>query len=145
MTRWRRGRGERGSAAVEAAIGLPAFMLFVGLIIFGGRTAITHAAVESAAADAARTASIARSASQASQGAQSAGQASLANQGIRCLSVTVTVDVSDFARTVGEPGSVTATVECRLDLADLSVPGVPGSRLIKASSNSPLDTWRERG
>jgi Flp pilus assembly protein TadG len=130
---------------VEAAIGLPAFMLFVGLIIFGGRTAITHAAVESAAADAARTASIARSASQASQGAQSAGQASLANQGIRCLSVTVMVDVSDFARTVGEPGSVTATVECRLDLADLSVPGVPGSRLIEASSNSPLDTWRERG
>jgi Flp pilus assembly protein TadG len=130
---------------VEAAIGLPAFMLFVGLIIFGGRTAITHAAVESAAADAARTASIARSASQAAQGAQSAGQASLANQGIRCLNVTVTVDVSDFARTVGEPGSVTATVECRLDLADLSVPGVPGSRLIKASSNSHLDTWRERG
>ena len=145
MTKWRRDRGERGSAAVEAAIGLPAFMLFVGLIIFGGRTAITQAAVESAAADAARTASIARSASQASQGAQSAGQASLANQGIRCLSVTVTVDVSDFARTVGEPGSVTATVGCRLDLADLSVPGVPGSRLIEASSSSPIDTWRERG
>ena len=138
-------RDERGSASVEAAVGVPAFVLFVGLIIFGGRTAITHAAVESAAADAARTASIARSASQAAQGAQSAGQASLANQGIRCLSVTVTVDVSDFAKTVGEPGSVTATVECRLDLADLSVPGVPGSRLIEASSNSPIDTWRERG
>ena len=35
--------------------------------------------------------------------------------------------------TVGEAGSVSATVECRLDLADLSVPGVPGSRLIKAT------------
>ncbi len=44
-------RDERGSAAVESVIGVPAFALFVGLIIFGGRTAITHGAVESAAAD----------------------------------------------------------------------------------------------
>ena len=42
-------------------------------------------------------------------------------------------------------GSVAATVECRLDLADLSVPGIPGSRLIEATISSPLDTWRERG
>ena len=47
---WRRVRNERGSAAVEAALGVPAFVLFVGLIIFGGRTATTHSAVESAAA-----------------------------------------------------------------------------------------------
>ena len=33
----------------------------------------------------------------------------------------------------------------RLDLSDLSVPGVPGSRLIKATTTSPIDTWRERG
>lgn len=138
-------RDERGSAAVEAAVGVPAFVLFVGLIIFGGRTATTHSAVESAAADAARTASIARTASEAKQDAQAAAQASLANQGIHCLSVTVTVDVSDFAKTVGQTGEVTATVECLLDLGDLSVPGVPGSRLIKATSTSPLDTFRERG
>ena len=145
MTIWRRMRDERGSAAVEAAVGLPAFMLFVGLIIFGGRTATTHSAVESAAAEAARTASIARTASEATQDAKAAAQASLANQDIHCLSVTVSVDVSDFAKTVGEAGSVSATVECLLDLADLSVPGVPGSRLIKATRSSPLDTWRERG
>lgn len=145
MTTWRRIRDERGSAAVEAAVGLPAFMLFVGLIIFGGRTATTHSAVESAAAEAARTASIARTASEATQNARAAAQASLTNQDIHCLSVTVSVDASDFAKTVGEAGSVSATVECLLDLADLSVPGVPGSRLIKATRSSPLDTWRERG
>ena len=138
-------RDERGSAAVEAAVGVPAFVLFVGLIIFGGRTATTHSAVESAAADAARTASIARTASEAKQEAKAAAQASLANQDIHCLSVTVSVDVSDFAKTVGETGAVTATVECLLDLADLSVPGVPGSRLVKATGTSPLDTFRERG
>jgi Flp pilus assembly protein TadG len=142
---WMHKRDERGSAAVEAAVGVPAFVLFVGLIIFGGRTATTHSAVESAAADAARTASIARTATEAKQDAKTAAQASLANQDIHCLSVTVSVDVSDFAKTVGQLGSVTATVECLLDLGDLSVPGVPGSRLIRATSTSPLDTFRERG
>jgi Flp pilus assembly protein TadG len=142
---WRPVRDERGSAAVEAAVGVPAFVLFVGLIIFGGRTATTHSAVESAAADAARTASIARTASEAKADATTAAEASLANQDIHCLSVTVSVDVSDFAKTVGQAGSVSATVECRLDLGDLSVPGIPGSRLIKATSTSPLDTFRERG
>lgn len=126
-------------------VGLPAFVLFVGLIIFGGRTATTHSAVESAAADAARTASIARTPAQARQDATTAAQASLANQDVHCLSVNVTVDISDFAKPVGETGSVSASVECLLDLADLSVPGVPGSRVIKATSSSPLDTWRERG
>lgn len=137
-------REERGSATVEAVIGVPALMLFVGLIIFGGRTTITHAAVESAATDAARSASIARTSTTAKDDAAAAARASLANQDIDCRSVTVTVDVSDFTKQVGEPGSVSATVECLLDLADLSVPGVPGSRLIKATVSSPLDTWRER-
>jgi Flp pilus assembly protein TadG len=138
-------RDERGSAAVEAAIGVPAFVLLVGLIIFGGRTATTHSAVESAAADAARSASIARTASEARSDAKTAAQASLANQDIHCLNVTVSVNVSDFVKPAGQTGSVTATVECLLDLADLSVPGVPGGRLIKATVSSPLDTWRERG
>jgi Flp pilus assembly protein TadG len=138
-------RDERGSAAVEAVVGVPAFVLFVGLIIFGGRTATTHSAVESAAADAARSASIARTASAAKTDAKTAAESSLANQDIRCLNVTVTIDASDFTKSVGQAGSVSATVECRLDLGDLSVPGVPGSRVIKATRTSPLDTFRERG
>lgn len=141
----RRMRDERGSAAVEAAVGVPAFVLLVGLIIFGGRTATAHSAVESAAADAARSASIARTASEAESDARTAAQASLANQDIHCLNLAVTVDVSDFTKPAGQAGSVAATVECLLDLADLSVPAVPGSRLIKATVNSPLDTWRESG
>lgn len=139
-----RARDERGSAAVEAAVGVPAFVLLVGLIIFGGRTAMTHGAVESAAADAARSASIARDGIEASSDARTAAEASLANQHIHCLTVTVNIDDAAFALPVGTAGSVTATVECLLDLSDLSVPGVPGSRLIKATVSSPLDTWRER-
>lgn len=140
-----RTRDERGSAAIEAAVGMPAFALFVGLIIFGGRTAMTHQAVESAAAEAARAASIARTSTQAQKDAKEAAQASLADQQIHCLTVDVRIDTSDFSKPVGETGSVAVTVECRLDLADLSVPGIPGHRVVEAAMSSPLDTWTERG
>lgn len=135
---------ERGSATIEAAIGVPAFMLFVGLIIFGGRTATTHEAVESATADAARTASMARTSSEAASAAHRAAQESLADQQIRCRSVSADVSTAGFSAPVGEPASVDVTVSCRLDLSDLSVPGVPGSRVIRAHVSSPIDTWRER-
>lgn len=139
-----RRRNEQGSASIEAAIGVPAFILFVGLIIFGGRTATTHQAVESAAADAARSASIARTSDAAEHDAKQAAQTSLANQDIDCLSINVAVNTAGFQTTIGTPGTVEVTVECRLDLSDLSVPGVPGSRIIRATMTSPLDTWRER-
>lgn len=137
-------RDERGSAAVEAVIGVPAFALFVGLIIFGGRAAMTHGAVESAAADGARTASIARTSEEARASAEEAARASLANQGIDCITVQVVIDSSDFAKPVGAPGSVEVTVSCRLNLGDLAVPGIPGSRTVTATVTSPLDSYRER-
>lgn len=138
-------RDERGSAAIEAVIGVPAFLLFVGLIIFGGRTATTHQSVETAAADAARSASLERTSTSAKSQAISAATTSLSNQGIHCLDIDVTVDASQFSRSVGVAATVSVTVQCRLDLSDLSIPGVPGSRLIRATSTSPIDTWRERG
>lgn len=138
------GRDERGSATIEAAIGVPAFVLFVGLIIFGGRTAIAHQSVESAAAEAARTASIARTPADAKSQAEQAARVSLSNQQVQCRQINISVDTDGFAVPVGEPATVEVTVECLLDLSDLSVPGVPGTRLVRASMSSPIDTWRER-
>ena len=137
-------RDERGSAAIEAAIGVPAFALIVGLIIFGGRTATTHEALQSAAADAARSASLARDAEVARVEAREAATSSITNQKIGCSAVEVAVDTSDFNKQPGVPGSVDVTVSCRLDLSDLAIPGVPGSRVMRATMSSPLDTWRER-
>jgi Flp pilus assembly protein TadG len=137
-------RDERGSAAIEAAIGVPAFALFVGLTIFGGRTATTHEALQSAAADAARSASLARNAEVARVDAREAATSSIANQKIGCAAIDVDVDTSDFNKQPGVPGSVNVTVSCRLDLSDLAVPGVPGSRVMRATMSSPIDTWRER-
>ena len=137
-------RDERGSAALEAAIGVPAFALFVGLVIFGGRTATTHQALQSAAADAARSASLARNADSAQADAREAATSSITNQKIGCSAIDVAVDTSDFDKQPGVPGSVNVTVSCQLDLSDLAVPGVPGSRVMRATMSSPIDTWRER-
>ena len=137
-------RDERGSAAIESAIGVPAFALFVGLIIFGGRTASTHEALQSAAADGARSASLARNAQTARTDAREAATASLTNQHLDCTQLDVAVDTSDFNKAPGVPGSVDVTVSCRLDLSDLAVPGVPGSRVLTSTMSSPIDTWRER-
>lgn len=137
-------RDERGSAAIEAAIGVPAFALFVGLIIFGGRTATTHEALQSAAAEGARAASLTRDAQTARTSAREAAASSIANQEIGCSHVDVDVNTSDFTKQPGVAGSVEVTISCRLDLSDLAVPGVPGSRVVSATISSPLDTWRER-
>lgn len=137
-------RREQGSATIEAVIGVPAFILFVGLIIFGGRVATSHGAVESAAADAARSASIARDSHDARDDAHTAARASLSNQNLNCTTVTVQVDTSDFNKQVGLDGAISVTVTCRLDLSDLAVPGVGGSKVIRATASSPLDTWRQR-
>lgn len=138
------GRNERGSASIEAAIGVPAFALFVALIIFGGRTATAHQALESAAADAARSASLARTAGAAREAAREAAQTSIANQELSCVDVDVAVDTDAFSEAVGRDSTVGVTIACRLDLSDLSLPGMPGSRILRASMTSPLDTWRER-
>jgi Flp pilus assembly protein TadG len=137
-------RDERGSASIEAAIGVPAFALFVGLTILGGRTANAHEALQSAAADGARSASLARDAPTARDDARGFAATSITNQHLGCTHVDVAVDTSDFAKQPGVPGSVAVTVSCRLNLADLSIPGVPGSKVFTSTMSSPIDTWRER-
>lgn len=138
------GRNDRGSEALEAAIGVPAFLLFIALIIAGGRLAIADQAVQAAAAEAARSASISRTQEEAHGSAVSGATSSLANQKLQCTTKSVSVDTSGFASPVGTPASVTATVTCVVNLSDVAVPGLPGTRTITATMSSPLDTYRER-
>ena len=104
------GAPDRGSEALEAAIGVPAFLLFIAMIIAGGRLAIADQSVQAAAAEAARSASIARTQGQAHGSAVSGATSSLANQKLQCASKSVSVDTSGFASPVGTPANVTATV-----------------------------------
>ena len=135
---------ERGSFALETAVIAPFVLGLILLVVFGGRYALATQSVSSAAAAAARTASIARTASDARSTANSAAVMSLASQEISCATVDVKVDTSGFKTEVGLPASVAATVTCQLDLAGLSMIGLPGSMTISADSSSPLDTFRER-
>ena len=137
-------RGERGSVTLEAVILIPAFLLFVALVIAAGRVAVARQGVQTAAAEAARQASIARTAGEATAKAQAGAQQTLADQQLRCLSSSVVTDTSGFAAPVGTPASVSATVTCEVDLAGVAIPGLPGSLTITATFQSPLDTFRGR-
>ena len=55
-----------------------------------------------------------------------------------CAHVQVMTDVSHFF----PGGFVTVTVVCQVDLSDLSVPGIPGSTIVRASSTAPIDPYR---
>ncbi|WP_336921820.1 pilus assembly protein [Aquipuribacter sp. SD81] len=147
--RWRlfslRRRGDRGTTTLEFVVVVPGLLLLVGLLAVAGRVALAGTAVEAAAAAAARQASLERSAGQASASGQQAARGNLDGQGLDCASVQVDVDTSGFARPVGTPAQVRATVTCAVRLSDLSLPGVPGTTRLDATAVSPLDTYRVRG
>ena len=144
LRRWAaRAHRDEGSTVIEVVVLAPALMLFIGLIVAGGRLAIAHQAIEATAAQAARSASLARTQADAVNVAQTSAAATLQTQGLACLSSTVSVDAAGFALPAGTPASVGATVTCQVNLAD-TLPGLPGALTISATVRSPLDTYRER-
>ncbi|PUA79477.1 TadE/TadG family type IV pilus assembly protein [Nocardioides currus] len=137
-------RDERGSVAIEAAIGVPAFGLFIAMIILGGRVEIAKQSVEAAAFEAARSASIERTQGEAITAGRSAAADSLSDQGLQCTTTSVTVNAGGFNAPLGTTAQVTATVTCHVNLSDLAIPGLPGTRTITATASSPIDAYRER-
>ncbi|MFI9825200.1 TadE/TadG family type IV pilus assembly protein [Streptomyces sp. NPDC052013] len=146
MIRWVRGlRSDEGSAAIEAAIVLPALIMFLCLAIAGGRVVTSGAKIDSAAEDAAREASIHRTAGAAQAAAQSAAAESLDDQGITCASTSVTINAGGLSVPVGQVGTVTVTVTCTVNLSDLMLPGVPGAKTLTSTATSVVDQYRQRG
>lgn len=142
--RLREVRGDRGSVALETVIVAPALLLLIGVLVFAGRVTLAQQAVDAAGMDAVRAASIARSSGEAAGDARAAATATLANKQLHCRSTSVSVDTSGFGAPVGTPASTAVTVRCTVDLGDLALPGIPGSRTMTARATSPLDTYRER-
>ncbi|GAB3818821.1 TadE/TadG family type IV pilus assembly protein [Micromonospora zhanjiangensis] len=155
--RWRGRPADGGSMSVEVAILAPAFLLLLGLAVVGGRAVIARNAVDLAAHDAARAASIARTEQQARADGEVAVEQALAQQGLACdpaASVTLTGELPGgtdvdlgyaFApERVGELVFVVATVRCTVALADLGLPGTPGSIDVRRSFVSPMDRFRSR-
>lgn len=144
MTRPQGEQRDRGSAVVEIVLLAPVLLLFVLMVIFAGRWAIAQQAVQAAASEAARAASISRAPGQAAGNATTAATTSLSNQKVRCSPLGASVDTSGFAGAVGTDATVAATVTCVVDMRDISVPGIPGSRTLTSTATSPLDKYRGR-
>ena len=137
-------RRERGSASIELAVLTPAVIAFFAAVVIAGRITLALQAADSAAYDAARTASLARNPTTARTQAFSAATSSFTAQGITCRSVTVSVDTSGFSVPVGQPATVRVTVSCVAELRDVALPGMPGSTTLTSSFVSPLDRYRSR-
>jgi Flp pilus assembly protein TadG len=145
MTRWR--RGDRGSAAIEAAIVAPALIAFLSLVFLVGRIVLARSAVDEAARDAARQASISRDATTARTRAQATGLKTLRDDNLHCSTLTVDPGgdlATQFAKPVGQLAQVHVTVVCVVSYSDLGFPGMPGSKTIRSEFWSVIDWWRAR-
>ncbi|GAB2522227.1 TadE/TadG family type IV pilus assembly protein [Nocardiopsis aegyptia] len=129
---------DRGAASVELALLTPLMISFALLMILTGRVVGAGAIADEAAHAAARAASLERSVPAAEAGAQGIAAQSLAASGLTCSDHTVALDHGGL-----QPGgSVTAVLDCRVGLDDLSGLGVPGSVTIQGSSTVAVDTFR---
>jgi Flp pilus assembly protein TadG len=134
---------DAGNAALELVILAPVLLFVLGLVIAAGRTSVAQGSVAAAARDAARQASIALTPAAARTAALTSARAALGQDGLTCDPV-VRVNVTGFGVPVGQPATVQAVVSCRVSLSSLMVPGMPGSRTLRAAFTSPLDPYRER-
>jgi len=100
--------------------------------------------VDAAARDAARQASLALTSADAQTAGLVSARAALRQDGLDC-SPAIVIDTSQFTSVpVGRPAAVTAVVTCAVPLANLALPGLPGSARLSARFTSPLDTYRSR-
>ncbi len=128
---------ERGLAvSVEAAVLLPVLALFIGLLVTLARVALAEQAIGSAAGAAARAATLSSSGMEAR--AHEAAADALEERQAPCGSTTVSVALGTQAgRQV-----VRVRVACTVDLADVSLPLMPGSFHVSAERSSPVDPLR---
>ena len=131
-------RKEEGQAIAELVIVAPVLLLVIVLMISLGRIDSAQGDVESAARAGVQAAVLQDSPSDAQARALSAVASTLGTAGLTCPSPQVSTNTSDF--TPG--GSVSVTVTCVTSLADVSVPGVPGTKTLSATSVAPIDPYR---
>ncbi|MDF5758421.1 TadE/TadG family type IV pilus assembly protein [Spongiactinospora sp. TRM90649] len=129
---------------LEAAIIAPALAALVLAMIGFGRITLAHGAIDAAARDAARQASIARNATAARSAALASAHAALAREGLACTP-SVTVNTAAFSAPAGRSAVVVARVSCQVDLTDIVLPGLPGSKQLTSEFTSPIDPYRAKG
>lgn len=136
---------DRGALSLEAMVLFPVLIMVLLLVVAAGRVTSSHNAVDSAARNASRAASLERNGGSASSAGQETAREVLAQQGLQCTSTSVSISTGGFSARIGEPASTTATVTCVVNLSDIALPGLPGSKTMTSSFTSPIDSYRQRG
>jgi Flp pilus assembly protein TadG len=154
MTRFRqlisvdRGRGDRGSMAVEFVVAAPALVLLLLLVSAGGQWLNLTGKVGSATRDAVRAASVARTFADAQANAQAAAQSDLG--GVCGGAPAATVTLFANGAPVGPGGfpvaqDIQVRVSCVASLAVFHVIGFPVSQTFADTAAAPLDPFVDRG
>jgi hypothetical protein len=132
----------RGSVSMEAVLIIPVFLLFLGLIAGIGRVAILRDELHILAVNTSRLASLSNSADEAERLVhRTIGE----HGGVdSCRELTITVDAGVLSGPAGQPGMVTVSLTCVVDLSDLVLPGIPGSTTISETFSTAIDTYALR-
>ncbi len=129
--------GDRGSAAVEVVLVTPVLLVLLLFMVQLGRFAVARTDLDGAARDAARAASLERSLPAAGASARTAAESTLASREVTCRTLDMSLD-ADFS-----PGGwVAAEVSCTVDLSELSLLAVPGTKSMSSRFVSPLEAFR---
>jgi hypothetical protein len=137
--RWRR-VPDQGSVTVETGIVvLPTAALLMMFLVLCLRVAGANMDINSAASAAARAASLARTPQTAVDAAQHTATANLASHHHTCATLTVAVDTTAFA----PGGQVGVRVTCRLETADITGLGLPGTVSGSSTAYAVVDTYRD--
>jgi len=129
---------ERGGAALELVLVVPALVALLLLVVAGGRVVQARGDVDAMARDAARSASVARSPAEAMARAETMVRERVGEGGVQCREPSVTADTSAFR----PDGVVAVVVTCHVDLASLSLLGISASRAITAEATEVIDARR---
>ncbi|MGW7067112.1 hypothetical protein ACWGII_18835 [Streptomyces sp. NPDC054855] len=139
-----RGGGERGSYTLEAVLCLTVLVPILGIIAAFGLAGLGDSTAANAAAAAARAASASDDPDTAQARGRQAALKSLGQAQRTCASSDIVVDTSGFPSQPGQPGTVTVRVDCTIPLAELAVPGLPGSKTLTATRHSAVDRYVDR-
>jgi Flp pilus assembly protein TadG len=131
-------KDKEGSMTVELVVLTPVIVLFALMAVAMGRYETVREQMIGAARAAAEASSVATSAGEAQSTASSAAMQSLEGVSQSCEGLQISTDTNDF--TPG--GSVKVSVTCEVSFADLLVPGMPGSMVIRAVESAPIDPYR---
>ncbi|WP_433339162.1 TadE family protein [Spirillospora sp. CA-294931] len=132
---------DRGAMSLELVLATPLFVMFLMFLGGAGRMVDAKSQVDGAARDAARAASVARSAGGAERLAQDAATANLKDHDWCAGGPVVATDTSDW----GPGGRVSVTITCDVDLGDLTLVGLPGTKTLHGKALAPIDTFTYRG